>query len=215
LEYVVRPEQLTDYEGGVKSRWFGGRLQIHAATFYYQYQDYQAFVFEGLAQRLFNVDATIKGAEVEVQTRPSSHLELSIGLAYLDAIARNVVDGSGAVRDRAMVLAPEWATNGVARYSWNAWGGSEMSLQLDGSASTSVFFDNLNQPALREGGHTLADVRLEWRSANKHWLVAGAVQNLTDKRYRIYAFDLTSLLGYVQELYNRPRTVEASLRYGF
>jgi outer membrane receptor protein involved in Fe transport len=88
-----------------------------------------------------------------------------------------------------------------------------MSLQGDASSSSSVYFDNLNSPALREGGHSLADVRLEWTRGDKRWQIIGLVQNVADKRYRVYAFDLTSQLGYVQDLYNKPRTFELSLMY--
>ena len=48
-----------------------------------------------------------------------------------------------------------------------------------------------------------------------HWQIAGSVNNLTDKRYRLAAFDLTSLLGYVQDVYNKPRTFAVSLMFKF
>jgi iron complex outermembrane recepter protein len=144
---------------------------------------------------------------------PTDHLELSLGVAYLDAIAHSVADASGAIRDRAMVLAPKLSLYGLARYSCDTWAVSEMSLQLDAPSITSVYFDSLNSPALREGGHTVADLRLGWACGDKHWQVAGLVENLTDKRYRLYAFDLTSLLGYVQDLYDKPRTFVGSLMF--
>jgi len=112
-----------------------------------------------------------------------------------------------------MVLAPKWAVNGLARYVWHAWSDSEMNLQLHASSSSSVYFDNLNSPAVREGGHSVADARLGWTGVNKHIQVAAFVDNLANKRYRIYALDLTSLLGYVQNVYNKPRTVGVSLMY--
>jgi iron complex outermembrane recepter protein len=214
-QYAVKPEQLTDYEVGAKSDWWGGKLRINGAAFYYQYKDYQAFVFQDLNQYLFNVDATATGAELELRALPNKHWEISLGIAYLNAIAHNVADASGAVRDRAMVLAPNLSVNGLVSYSWEAWAGSEMRSQLTASSRSSVYFDNLNSPALREGGHSVADARLAWASGDKHWQVAGLVENLTDKRYRLYAFDLTSLLGYVQNLYNKPRTLEVSLMFAF
>jgi outer membrane receptor protein involved in Fe transport len=58
-------------------------------------------------------------------------------------------------------------------------------------------------------------MRLGWGSADQHWNVAGTVDNLADRRYRIYAFDLTSLLGYVQDLYNKPRTFGLSVLYQY
>jgi iron complex outermembrane receptor protein len=214
-QYAVKPEQLTDYEVGAKSDWLDGKLRINGAAFYYQYKDYQAFVFQDLNQYLFNVDATATGAELDLRALLNKHWVVSLGIAYLNAIAHNVADASGAVRDRAMVLAPNLSLNGLASYSWDAWASSEMSLQVTASSRSSVYFDNLNSPALREGGVSVADARLAWVSGDKHWQVAGLVENLTDKRYRLYAFDLTSLLGYVQNLYNKPRTFELSLMFAF
>ena len=213
-QYVVQPEQLTNYEMGVKSAWFDHKLFVNGALFHYLDKGYQAFVFQGLNQYLFNVDATATGAELELKAVPAANWDLSFGLAYLDAIAHNVADASGAVRDRAMVLAPRWSMNGVARYWWSAWSG-KMSAQLDASNSSSVYFDNLNSPALREDGHTVAGMRLGWGSADQHWNVAGTIDNLADRRYRIYAFDLTSLLGYVQDVYNKPRTFGLSVLYQY
>lgn len=90
-----------------------------------------------------------------------------------------------------------------------------MSLQLDASSISSVCFDNLNSPAVHEGGHSFAHLRLGWVSADKQLQVAGFVENLTDKRYRLYAGDLASLLGYVQDLYDKPRTFALSLMCRF
>jgi iron complex outermembrane receptor protein len=59
----------------------------------------------------------------------------------------------------------------------------------------------------------LADLRLGWTREDKRWQITGFVQNVADRRYRIYAFDLTSQLGYVQDLHNKPRTFELSLMY--
>ena len=213
-QYVVQPEQLTNYEVGVKSDWFDRKVSVNGALFHYLDRGYQAFVFQGLNQFLFNVDATATGAELELKAAPTTNWDLSFGAAYLDAVAQNVADASGVVRNRAMVLAPRWSMNGVVRYWWSAWTG-KMSVQLDASNSSSVYFDNLNSPALREDGHTIAGLRLGWGSADQHWNVAGNVDNLGDRRYRVYAFDLTSLLGYVQDLYNKPRTFEISFLYRY
>jgi iron complex outermembrane receptor protein len=213
-QYVVNPEQLTNYEVGVKSSWLHHQVQLDGALFHYLDRGYQAFVFQGLNQFLFNVDATATGAELELKAAPTANWNLSFGLAYLDAVAHNVADASGDVRDRAMVLAPRWSMNGVVRYWWRAWTG-KMSAQLDASNSSSVYFDNLNSPALREDGHTVTGLRLGWGSADQHWNVAGTVDNLADRRYRVYAFDLTSLLGYVQDLYDKPRTFAFSFVYQY
>ena len=69
--------------------------------------------------------------------------------------------------------------------------------------------------ASREGARTLVNARLSWLSSNSQWEVSAWVQNLTDEDYRIYAFDLTGALGYVQEVYTSPRWYGIGVGYSF
>jgi iron complex outermembrane receptor protein len=114
-----------------------------------------------------------------------------------------------------MVLAPEVSFNGMARYTWDLAGGASIAAQLDGSYSSSVYFDNLNSPALEEGSYFKANTRLSWLSSDGAWEAAAWVRNLTDEEYRIYAFDLTGDLGYVQDTYNAPRTYGVTVGMNF
>ena len=107
-------ETLIDYEAGVKLTFADGAARLNAGVFYYDYQDMQAFQFVGLNQLLFNADATVKGAELEWTSLPTDALEISAGLSYLDTNVKDVADSSGLVKDREMVLAPEFSLNAMA-----------------------------------------------------------------------------------------------------
>ena len=87
--------------------------------------------------------------------------------------------------------------------------------QIDGNYSSDVYFDNLNSPGLKEDGYAKLNARLSWMSPDDRWEVAAWAQNLTDERYRIYAFDLTADLGYIQDTYHAPRTYGASVAVNF
>ena len=78
-----------------------------------------------------------------------------------------------------------------------------------------MFFDNLNQPGLKEDAYTKLNARLSWLSSDERWEIAAWVKNLTDEVYRIYAFDLTADLGYIQEVYAAPRTYGVSVGVNF
>jgi iron complex outermembrane receptor protein len=213
--YSVKPEELTSYEIGFKSELGGGRQRLTGAVFYYDYKDSQAFIYRNLNQLLFNADATVTGAELEWTALPIDSLEISAGISLLDTTVKDVQDGSGAIRDRKMVLAPDLSMNAMARYTWDLSGGSALAAQLDGNYSSDVYFDNLNQPGLKEGAYTKLNARLSWMSNDDRWEVAAWVRNLTDERYRIYAFDLTADLGYIQDTYATPRTYGVSLGVNF
>lgn len=214
-QYSVEPEELTSFEIGFKSTLGNGRHRLNGAVFHYDYKDHQAFVYRDLNQLLFNADAEVFGAELEWTGLPTDSLELSVGIGYLDTTVKDVQDGSGAIRDREMVIAPELSINALARYTWNLAGGSSVAAQLDGTYSSEVFYDNLNQPALKEDAYTQLNSRVSWTSADGHWEMAVWGKNLADEEFRIYAFDLTADLGYIQEVYHAPRTYGVSVGYYF
>jgi iron complex outermembrane receptor protein len=212
--YSVKPEKLTSYEVGFKSEFDNRRHRLNGALFHYDYKDYQAFVFRNLDQLLFNADAKIDGAELEYSGYWTKSLLVSAGVAFLNTKVKNVQDGSGAIYDRKMVLAPDFAANAMARYTVDLANGGNLAFQLDANYSSSVYFDNLNQPGLKEGPSYQLNGRVSWIPV-KSWELAAWAKNMTNQVYRIYAFDLTQTLGYIQEAYHAPRTIGASLTKTF
>ncbi|NNM01424.1 MAG: TonB-dependent receptor, partial [Gammaproteobacteria bacterium] len=87
----VRPEELTSYEIGIKSE-LGERYVLNAAVFHYDYEDSQAFQFDGqtLSATAFNRDATITGAELEFSGNPFDGFTFWATMTYLDATLEDV-----------------------------------------------------------------------------------------------------------------------------
>lgn len=89
LEGVVQ-EQVDAIEIGSKNTFFGRRLDVNTAAFYYDYKDKQLFSninddFFGPLPVLDNVpDSTVSGAELELAAIPVSGLTVAIAAAYLD-----------------------------------------------------------------------------------------------------------------------------------
>ena len=78
------PETLHAFELGLKKTIadFG---HVHASSFYYDYQDYQAFALTDLAAQVSNSDATIKGAEIELFLSPNQQWDLLFGASFVDS----------------------------------------------------------------------------------------------------------------------------------
>ena len=51
-------ETLHSIEAGFKSTWGDGRTRFNGTFFYYDYSDYQAFIFTGVAGVVINADAS-------------------------------------------------------------------------------------------------------------------------------------------------------------
>ena len=83
------PEYLNSYELGWKQT-FGGRFQLNTAVFFYDYTDFQAPLsvqLPGAAARCFatqflNLDAEVKGVEVETVWSPIDPLKLFVNASY-------------------------------------------------------------------------------------------------------------------------------------
>ncbi|MDH4060417.1 MAG: TonB-dependent receptor [Aquincola sp.] len=212
--YSVKPEKLTSFEIGFKSEFADRTHRINGALFHYNYKDSQAFAFKNLTQTIFNADAVVDGAEVEYSGYWTKALLVSVGVGLLDTKVKNVEDGVGTIRDRKMVLAPKVAANIMARYTMDLANGGNLAFQLDGNYSSSMYFDSLNQPATSTGSTYKLNSRVSW-SPDKNWEVAFYVKNMTNQLNKIYAFDLTADLGYVQEVYSAPRTYGLSVTRKF
>jgi iron complex outermembrane receptor protein len=212
--YSVKPEKLTSFEVGFKSEFADRRHRINGALFHYDYKDSQAFAFKNLTQTIFNADAVVNGAEIEYSGYWTKALLVSVGVGLLDTKVKNVQDGSGAIRDRQMVLAPKTTVNAMARYTVDMSNGGNVAFQMDGNYSSSMYFDSLNQPATKAGPTYKLNSRISW-SPDKSWEAAFFVKNMTNQINKIYAFDLTADVGYVQEVYSAPRTYGLSVTRKF
>ncbi len=218
----VDPEELTSYEVGLKSSNSNDTLQVNGAVFYYDYQDSQAFQFDGqtLSATTFNRDAEITGAELEVTARPTTRLSLRLALTYLDDATLKDVElpGPGFAglppTDTRMPLTPEWDVAGLVRYEFGVPWGGRLALQAAANYLSEQFFDAFNSPSHLESSYTTVDARVSWYSEDDKWKVSVFAENLTDEEYRTYAFDL-AFLGFATDVYGKPRWVGGTVSYNW
>lgn len=82
--YFVKPERLDSWELGFKTRFADDRIQLNGAVFHYDYKNQQVSeVISGLAYPN-NLNAKVKGAELELLAKPIPALTLRGSLGYLD-----------------------------------------------------------------------------------------------------------------------------------
>lgn len=89
---TFEPEFIDSYEIGTKNTLADGSLQLNATGFFYNYEGYQISAIVNRTSANFNVDAEIKGLEIETVWNPTSTLVLNANLGLLDA---QVVDTFG------------------------------------------------------------------------------------------------------------------------
>jgi iron complex outermembrane recepter protein len=210
-------ETLTSYEVGFKSTLGDGRTRFNAAAFYYDYEDFQTFRFELLNQIIFNADAEVTGGELELQTSPWDGWDIGLGLAILDAKAKDIpVPGTDppVLREREMVAAPDVAANASVRYEWPMLAG-RVAIQGTVTYQDDIYYDIQNVPVSLEDGYAVGNLRLSYVNDASPWEIAAFVDNVTDEEYLVYTFDFTGTFGFNQQTFGKPRWAGVSFRYNF
>lgn len=212
-----KKEVLYTLEGGFKMTLADGKTRIQFDAFYYDYQDYQTFLFTGVAGVVINSDADNYGFEFQIQSSPAEGWDLVAGLSWFDATVKDVplrINSPLPPRDVDPNYAPEFQVSGLIRYSWDALGGS-MAWVIDGRYSDEYFYNLRNFDADKFDDYFELNTRLSWLSSDARWEVALIVQNLTDERIGIQGFDLATLCGCNEVSYKPPRWYGINFRYSF
>lgn len=214
----VNSESIDAFEVGLKSDLLDRRLRLNLAAFYYNYRNLQVFSLEpdpnGAApiQRLQNADAEIYGAEVDIQARPMSGLDIQLGAAYVHATYSDFVDPiRGDFRGNNLDKAPRLQMTGRATYSYDIGDDWTGRIGADFSYQSKVFFSAVNAEPMASGRH--GEINLNAGFAHRDGIdLSLFVRNVGNKRYRADMNDLSSL-GFYFPIYNEPRTYGVTVRY--
>jgi iron complex outermembrane receptor protein len=203
------PEELTNYEVGLKSQLFENALTLNLSAFLMDYQDMQVSAVERLPsgqQQLVTsnaASASIEGLEVEFAWRPSpndvvsgfaSFLNaefdefLTIDTTYFDqGNLGNTVNLSG----RPLRHAPDFSFTGTYEHSFAMpWGGTlvpRLSLHYETDTIITAFndvFPELYAGAGAQDEYTQTDVSLRYEAPKGNWTVEAFVQNLEDEEVK-------------------------------
>ena len=217
-----KPERLTDYEVGVKSRLFNRTLSIEASAFWYDYKDLQTQTFTNVGAvsliKLGNVDkATVKGLDVQAIWVPLEGLTLNAGAGLLDTeLGTFQTAGPAGVvtvpKGNKLPNAPDVTLNFQARYEWTVANDWTAAVQGGAHYSDKVFKEALNTPYLSADDYWILDARASLASASG-WELAVWAKNLTNERYVAQATDNGIGMGY--RIFNAPRTYGVTLTKRF
>ena len=217
-----KPEELTDYEVGVKTQLLDRSLQLEASAFWYDYKDLQTQTFTSVGAvsliKLGNVDkATVKGLEAQATWLPMRGLTLTAGVGLLDTELGSfqTAGPTGPIlvaKGNKLPNAPDATFNGQARYEWAVAGDWTAAVQGAAHYSSKVFKEALNTPYLSADSYWLFDARASVASA-AGWEFAVWGKNLSDEQYVTQATDNGIGMGY--RVFNAPRTYGVSVTKRF
>jgi iron complex outermembrane receptor protein len=210
-----KAEVLLSYEGGIKYTFPDGRTRFNAAAFYYDYHDYQAFLFSGVSGVVINAPDTTYGGEAEFFTSPLTGLDAGLSVSWFDATVKNVplrIDGPIS-RDVKPVYAPQTQATALVRYEWGIPWGGKMSVGGDAEYVSSFYYNLRNFDADKYPASFTLNAGVGWK--NDNLAVNFKVRNVTDVRSGVQGFDLAGLCGCNEVSYKPPRFFELETRYSF
>jgi iron complex outermembrane receptor protein len=217
LEFVPYDEEvLTSFEVGFKSDLWGGHTRLNGSMYYYDYEDYQAFLFVSVGGYVINVDAETTGIELELQSSPIDGLDLLLSAAYFDSEIKDLPlqAGSSTLIDVEPTNAPQVQFTGLARYAWDMFGGT-MAIQGDASYSDEAWYNIRNFDTHSFDDYWIYNAQLTWEDGNGNWLVSLIGRNLSDERAGIQGYDVSLICDCSEVSYRAPRWYGASIRYSF
>ena len=209
-----KPEVLLSYEGGFKYNTSDNRMRLNASGFYYDYKDYQAFLFSGVSGVVVNAKTRTYGAEASLFASPIDGLDLGLSASYFNALVKDVplrVDGP-IRRDVEPVYAPPFQMSAVTRYEWGGLNGTFF-VGADAQYSSSFFYNLRNFDADKFDRYLIVNAGFGWK--NDNWTISFRGKNLTDVRAGVMGFDLASLCGCNETSYKPPRFFQLGARYEF
>ena len=229
------PEEVTSYEGGVKTTWDGGRYLLNFTVFTNDYQNFQARVSgtvtdpgTGLPSPELTVinagSLKTSGAEIEAVARPLPGLLLDAQIGMLNAEYEDFKDarftGTGGSRTfQKPAFAPKWTARYGAQYTIDladsgalilgaqARYRSEMALAVDNTAGITT----VRLPGMWDDDHWIWDARVVWESSDRRYSAGLYGQNIGDELYKTDAQEFSSVGGIRTAYYGAPKTVTLRL----
>lgn len=223
----AKPEHVRTYEVGVKSSFFDDRLLVDAAVFYNEYQDLQVFILvpppPGSTSFAVNVlqnakKAHTEGVEAQIVARPIPPLTASVQAGWLntrlDQYTSIRAQGTADYSGNQLPVSPHFSMAALLDYKVPAGPGT-VDLQFSATYKSHQFFDITNDLYTTQKGYWLENVRVGYAPHASKWEVAAFVRNLSDRKYFLDAFDLSSPFGLIQGIVGTPRSFGGEINYRF
>jgi iron complex outermembrane receptor protein len=237
------PEQVVNYEVGLKATLRDGSMALNTVGFYSDYSDILRTRIENDAtgvHQLVTRNATrahIYGLEAEWLWKPSATDTLQAVFTYLIAEYRDypTVDAQYYVpldpltpvinlRGNKLPFAPQYTSALVYERSFRLPRGARLVPRVQAKYQSEMFLTDFNRPSDAQGAYTRTDISLRYEASNA-WMIEAYVLNLENEAVKNNvdlranqpgAGGVAGFPGVARAFFDAPRTfgVRASYRFG-
>ncbi len=204
---VFEPEKLVSYELGVKNRFLGNSLQLNAAVFYYDYDNYQLSSFDALQLGTTGVVAnfpvvhnaksgSVAGGELELQWLATRNDNVRASVTLLQAKYGEIVlpnnpfvnQGPYELKGKTMANSPKVTAMLAYDHTWTLPVGTltaGFNAHYSGAYYTTP---ELYLPGAYQESYTRTGVQVRYAGENDRWGLSLWGNNLEDKAQTTYVF---------------------------
>jgi len=202
----VKPQRLTAYTIGAKTRWLNDRLQINNEIYYYDFRDLliQSYNIGLPYNQVFNAaKVAIKGDQLDILALVFTQDQLNANLGYSHARNVDFVTPDGKNYDGLqLAYAPDWTAE--AGYTHNMpIGNAILRAHIDWRWESSWFGDYVHNKGTEQDAYSKGDASLTYDAYK--WTVGLWVKNMTNRTV-IAATAAAGIPGPATSYLDDPRT---------
>lgn len=217
------PEVVTAYEVGAKAGWLDNRLRTNLALYYNNISQMQLAAIEpGIPGNIIlNAGAaTVKGAELEIDARPTPNMVINASGDMMDFQYTNLGDaGASALNPGGIHMndqeagVPKTKLDVGVQYSIDMKKYGSWTPRIDYMWQSSVQYLAQNTPLTAQGDYGLTNLHLIYNSDDGKWKAQLDVLNATNTLYYLFKFGGTlASNGFVSGTPGEPRTFLLTLK---
>lgn len=210
------PEYDKTYELGVKSEWLDRHLQANAALFDSKYSGIQLNFQEAASPVLHNAgDATLKGAELELQALVGGGFGFNLSAGYIDAKYDSIdpkvtVANPGFTTANKLPKTPEYKVTLSPQYEFGLSNSGKVRIGVDYTRTADMYNDAPNTVLLHRPATDNLTAAVHYLSPSGHYELIVGGTNLTDARY-LTTGSTNGAQGEIVGTYSAPREWFATL----
>lgn len=181
----LHSELLDNYEIGAKTTLAGGRVRLNAAAFMLDYKDLQVYELLGLTLVTSNVQAEVRGFELETALAVNHNITIGGSYTQLDGrFTSNAVSGTLTLPydGNALPRSPDSQFTLYADGQWDVFGGV-LSARADYQWTNDFYFDPSNAPEVLVPSYGLISAFASWE-APSGLKISVYGKNLGDEEYQ-------------------------------
>lgn len=207
----VDPEQVTNYEIGIKANLLDQALTLNASYYFMDYSELQVFQVDGTVTKLVNAgEASSAGLEFDGRYILNNEFAINFNGTYMDTEFKEYVNGGIDYAGTPLLNSPKYSGSVTLDYE-NALDAGYLNAFITYSYKAKHLLAN----DYEQGSFNMLNANLSFTTQDEVWEFALYGKNLTDKVTFTQMSDNVKSFGARGVVRNEPRSYGVSVRYNF